>query len=423
MNTYDAEVSVLGSILIEGPLFAQLEINEEYFVYEQHRIIFQAMQQAYEERQAIDLVLVTAMLGEKVKAAGGVTYLTKIAESVPSTATFKQYEQILKDAYLVRQAKQAVQHFLKNPSEQKLDRLLEELQDCREASLRTEEKNTYDHLLEISEELLDPSDPISGYLTSYPDFDRLTGGLQRGDVIIIAARPSVGKTAFALNLAAGHCRNGGKSILFSLEMGTKQLLKRMISAEGNIHASKWRDIPNRFTTKDYERAIHAIGTMTDWELEIFDTKRTIAEIRAEIRNQLHKHPNQKTLVIIDYLQLIMPSVIRRDRRDLEIGEITRELKLLAMELQIPIVLLSQLSRGVDARQEKRPVMSDLRESGNIEQDADMIAFLYREDYYDRQAAKRNELEIIIAKQRNGPTGTVKMKFLKEYGLVKEENGD
>src|SRR5699024_3804581 len=261
-----------------------------------------------------------------------------------------------------------------------------------------------------------------GYKTSLPPFDRLTGGLQQGDLIILAARPSVGKTAFALNMATGHCKNGGSSLVFSLEMGTKQLLKRMISAEGMINIRKWREIDNLFTGKDYENAMRAIGELTDWKLEIDDTKRTIAEIRAAIRKYIHDHPNQKPLVIIDYLQLISHTLIKTDRRDLEIGEITRKLKLLAIDLKILIVLLSQLSRGVDSRQDKRPMMSDLRESGNIEQDADVIGFLYREDYYDRRSEQKNELEVIIGKQRNGPTGTVRMKFLREYGKVGEGLG-
>lgn len=419
MNTFDAETSLLGSLFIDGSLFADLDIDEQYFTHKQHQLIFQAMRQAYKKKGAIDLVIVTTVLGERIEAAGGVMYLTEMAESVPSTATFKQYEHILKEAYQLKEAKRAVQRFLNQPTEQTMDQLLKDLTTCRELTATQSEKSTYSHLMEISEELLEPESDHLGYMTSLTDFDQMTGGLQRGDLIILAARPSVGKTAFALNLAAGHCKNGGNSLVFSLEMGTKQLLKRMISAEGLVHGSKWRDIPNRFTTTDYERAMQAIGAIATWQLDIYDAKRTITEIRAEIRKQLHDDPKAKPLVLIDYLQLIAPSVIRRERRDLEIGEITRELKLLAMELNIPIVLLSQLSRGVEARQEKRPLMSDLRESGNIEQDADVIAFLYREDYYDKRTEQQNELEVILSKQRNGPTGTVKMGFWREYGKVEE----
>lgn len=422
METYEAETSFLGSVLIEGSLFKDVEIDENYFAYKQHQLIFQAMTIADKKKRAIDVVIVTTTLSEKgnLQAAGGVSYLTKIAESVPSTTTFKHYEQLLKEAYQLLEAKRAVERFLYKPSKQTIDQLLEDLKECQELTLNRKEKTTYDHLVEISEELIDPSQEDVGYEINLPSFDGLTGGLQRGDLNILAARPSVGKTAFALNLANGHCKNGGSTLIFSLEMGTKQLLKRMISAEGMVDISKWRDIMNLFTATDYEYAVRAIGELTDWNIEIDDTKRTITEIRAAIRKYIHDHPGEKPLVIIDYLQLISPSLIRKDRRDLEIGEITRELKLLALDLNIPIVLLSQLSRGVDARQDKRPMMSDLRESGNIEQDADVIAFLYREDYYNRQTNQENELEVIIAKHRNGPTGSVKLEFLREYGRVEEK---
>eukprot|EP00130_Batrachochytrium_dendrobatidis_P008383 XP_006683258.1 hypothetical protein BATDEDRAFT_93022 [Batrachochytrium dendrobatidis JAM81] len=315
------------------------------------------MKQGYKEREVVDIVIVTTVLGDKIVEVGGVTYLTKLAESVPSTATFKHYQQILIDAYQLREAQNAIQQFLSNPSNTNLERLLQDLQACRDLTAAKEEKSTYDNLVEIGEELLKPRPENLGYLTSLASFDQITGGLKRGDLIILAARPSVGKTAFALNLALGHCKNGGASLIYSLEMGTKQLLKRMISAE-----------------------------------EIFDKKHTLSEMRAGIRKQVHENPKQNHLVFIDYLQLIKPATFHRDRRDLEIGEMTRELKLLALELNIPIVLLSQLSRGVDSRQDKRPLMSDLRESGNIEQDADVISFLYRDDYYDKRSKQKNEME-------------------------------
>src|SRR5699024_3101523 len=227
---------------------------------------------------------------------------------------------------------------------------------------------------------------------------------------------SVGKTAFALNLAAGHCKNGGSSSVFSLEMGTKPLLKRMISAEGSINGQKWQSMA--FSKSDYEQAFHAIGTISEWDLAIFDQKRTLMDIRTSIRKSLYDNPDGNHLVIIDYLQLISSTTQKWQRRDLEVGEITRELKLLAIELNIPIILLSQLSRGVESRSDKRPLMSDLRESGNIEQDADVIFFLYREDYYTRKS-EQNKIEIIISKQRNGPTGSVELGFLKEYGRFVE----
>ncbi|WP_163969582.1 replicative DNA helicase [Oceanobacillus halotolerans] len=271
---------------------------------------------------------------------------------------------------------------------------------------------THDYLLEITDEMCSTNQQETGFLTSFRDLDAMTGGLQCGDLIIVAARPSVGKTAFALNVAAEHCHNAGTTAIYSLEMGTKQLLKRMISREGLIDSQKWRGMT--FSSDDYHHALTAIGEMGKWNLKIFDEKRNLMEIRSSIRKIVHENPKEQIVAIIDYLQLIQPGT-RRERRDLEVGEITRELKLLAVELNIPIILLSQLSRGVEARQDKRPLMSDLRESGNIEQDADVISFLYREDYYHRNTEQQDQMEVIIGKQRNGPVGTVRMTFMKEYG--------
>ncbi|RDW16715.1 DnaB helicase C-terminal domain-containing protein [Oceanobacillus chungangensis] len=255
-----------------------------------------------------------------------------------------------------------------------------------------------------------------GCITSYEELDNMTGGLQRGDLLVVAARPSVGKTAFALNLAAGHCKQGGSAQVFSLEMGTKQLLQRMLSAEGAINCRKWRT--TAFTEEDYQRAVRAIGVISNWNLDVYDKKRTILEIRAAIRKRIHDAPDGNHLVIIDYLQLITPAK-QRDRRDLEVGEITRELKMLAIELNIPILLISQLSRNVESRQNKRPLMSNLHESGNIEQDADVIFFLHRADYYENNPKQKNRMEVIISKHRNGLTGTVQLVFEKEYGWFGE----
>jgi replicative DNA helicase len=274
------------------------------------------------------------------------------------------------------------------------------------------EKTVHDYLLEIADEMCFPNEDYSGFLTSYKELDAMTGGLQRGDLIILAARPSVGKTAFALNLVAGHCKNGGVSSIFSLEMGTKSLLQRLISCEGMVNGQKWRGMT--FSEDDYKGLLHAVGEISNWNILIHEQKRTVLEICSSVRKAVHDDPEGKHVVVIDYLQLISP-VVRRERRDLEVGEITRELKLLAMDLDIPIVLLSQLSRGVESRQDKRPMMSDLRESGNIEQDADVIAFLYRDNYYNQNSDAGDILEVNIGKQRNGPTGTVEMAFQREFG--------
>lgn len=420
MPTYQAETSILGSILLDDTLFKELQITPEYFAYEQHQRIFKTMQEAMKERGAIDIVILVDFLREQTQF-GDVEYYTKLVDSVTTTVTFKHHEQILIEYYQIRKATVAAERYLFHQSVDGMHLLLKELMRLADNTVnaKTSEKTTYDNLIEITEELMEPEEDTLGTLTSWNGFDQMTGGFQAGDLIILAARPSMGKTAFALNLAAAHCRKGGKTQVYSLEMGTKQLLKRMISAEGSINGSKWRDIRNRFTADDYQHAMEAIGEISNWKIEISEAKHTITEIRAMIRKQVMQEPEEKHLVLIDYLQLIAPAMQRKDRRDLEIGEITRELKLLALELEIPIILLSQLSRGVDSRNDKRPILSDLRESGNIEQDADVVSFLYRADYYNKNADEKNKLEVIIAKHRNGPTGTVELDFLREYGKVSE----
>jgi replicative DNA helicase len=412
MENYEAEAAVLGAVLLDGVLFKELVILEDHFHFAKHRKIYHAMKKVVAKGEPIDVVTVTTYLGDANEEVGGASYLLEMVESVVSTANLKHYERLLLDAYRIRKTREMSLHYASNPDEEGLEMLIKQLEDIQEVGVVKNEKTIQDYLLEIADEICHPKADYSGFLTSYEEFDAMTGGLQRGDLIILAARPSVGKTAFALNLAAGHCQNGGTSSIFSLEMGSKSLLQRMISCEGMINGQKWRSMT--LSEDDYGSAIRAIGEISNWDLRIHEQKRTVTEIRSAIRREVNDNSNKKHMVVIDYLQLISP-VVRRERRDLEVGEITRELKLLAVDLDIPIVLLSQLSRGVESRQDKRPMMSDLRESGNIEQDADLITFLYRDNYYNRKSEEGDKLEVIIGKQRNGPTGTVEMLFQKEYG--------
>src|SRR5699024_2918551 len=408
----EAELSVLGSVLLEGSLFHTLEIGEEHFYERRHKQIFGAMKKAADCGEFIDMVTVTTNLGEAIQHVGGTTYLLKMAESVASTASLKHHESLIFEAYRNRAARESALEFTKNPSEEGLEALIASLQNVREVGVINQEKTTYEHLLDITDEICFTTDEASVFYTSFNDLDDMISGLQKGEVMIVVSRHYVGKTAFALNLAAGHGRNGGSSMIFSLEMGKKQLLQRMISQEGLMNSQKWRNMV--FSEKDYAHAFQAIGMISKWKLAIYDNLLTVSAIRSAIRKMIYDHPDEKHVVIIDYLQLIIPTS-KQERRDLEIGEMTRELKLLAVELNIPIVLLSQLSRSVESRQNKRPFLSDLRESGNIEQDADVIAFLYRDDYYNHKAGEHYPMEIIISKQRNGPTGTVELAFQKEYG--------
>ncbi|MCY9151042.1 DnaB helicase C-terminal domain-containing protein [Bacillus haynesii] len=245
---------------------------------------------------------------------------------------------------------------------------------------------------------------------------RDSNGWQDGDLIVLAARPSMGKTAFALHMGKSNCEKGGVTDIFSLEMPDKQLTHRLLSNLGNIEGSKWKNPRKFFSDHDYRNATKAIGEYEKWNINIHDQPaQTLADIRSKIRKTKKENPdNKKHLVIIDYLQLIR-AIGKYERRDLEVGSITAELKEMARAFKIPIILLSQLSRAVEQRQDKRPMMSDLRESGSIEQDADVVMFLYRDDYYNKNSELKNIIEIDLAKQRNGPTGIIQASFIKEYG--------
>ena len=253
---------------------------------------------------------------------------------------------------------------------------------------------------------------VTGIPTGFTDLDRITAGFQRNDLIIVAARPSVGKTAFALNVAQNVATKTDENVaIFSLEMGADQLVMRMLCAEGNIDAQALRT--GDLEDEDWKKLSLAIGTLSNAGIFIDDSPGVrVNEIRSKCRRLKQEHG--LGMIVIDYLQLIMGSGRSGENRQQEVSEISRSLKALARELEVPVIALSQLSRGVEQRQDKRPMMSDLRESGSIEQDADIVSFLYREDYYDKETENKNLIEIIIAKQRNGPTGTVTLAFKKEY---------
>lgn len=413
IENVQAEQAVIGSLLLEGSLFEKMQLESEHFYDRNLKRIFDSMSNVSKKEQSIDIVTVATELGSDLAAVGNVSYLTELTESVPSTENIRFYETSIFESYRNRKTREITLKYAESPNDEELSQLIKDLEKLQELGIQQEEMTTYDYLSEIAEDMSKPpEDTKKGFPTGYTDFDRMTGGAQPGDLIIIAARPSVGKTAFALNIGRGHCSNGGSTTIFSLEMGVKQLLQRVISANGNVDGQKWQSM--EFSTNDYDNAMKAIGEISNWNLDINEKTKTVNDIKSKIRKKVHDEPNEKHLFIIDYLQL-MSSTGRYERRDLEVGAITRELKLLAKDLDVPIVLLSQLSRGVEQRQDKRPMMSDLRESGNIEQDADVVGFLYRDDYYDKESKKKNIIEIILSKQRNGPTGTVELVFLKEYG--------
>lgn len=408
------EQALLGAILIDGDLIKETSLLPQHF-NGRHRIIFEAMKNVNEKDCPVDMVSVTAELDDALEQVGNVSYLSELASSVPTTSNFKHYERLLLEKYSVREATNIAKGFAESPTNDGLAKMLDDLTALEELTAKKKEVDKRELLVEIIHDMHEEQETIAGVNTGSIGLNKMTGGWQDGDLIIVAARPSVGKTAFALSLASAHCETGGVSDIFSLEMSAKQLMHRFLSQVGGIDSYKWRQPSKLLDANDYEKATHAIGVLEQWEFNIYDDPiQTVSSIRASARKLIKKTPGKKHLILIDYLQL-MTANGKYENRNLEIGYITRNLKALARELSVPVVLLSQLSRDVEKRQNKRPMLSDLRDSGSIEQDADVVAFLYRDDYYDRETENQNIIEVILGKQRNGDVGTVEMVFNKQNG--------
>ncbi|MGM2433398.1 replicative DNA helicase, partial [Bacillus cereus group sp. BceL049] len=373
--------------------------------------------------EPVDFVTLTARLAEKglIEDVGGIGYLAQLSETTPSTSNIKYYEKIVwskwRDREVVRNTealKQAVHSG--NDTE-----LAIQTQMAALLNLSREDKNSdgriKDGLIEVFGELENPVRGLAGMDTGFTELNRMTAGFKPQELIIVAARPSVGKTAFCLNVgsnAAGEQGEGDVVAIFSLEMGQKELLKRMVSINGNIDGNRMKT--GELNPEDWTKLTQAMGALNNKNIRIFDDAGiTTNFIWSKVKKLCDEFPGRQIMVIIDYLQLITGNPVHKGNRQAEIAEISRTLKTMARQLNVCVVALSQLSRGVEQRQDKRPMMSDLRESGQIEQDADVIAFLYREDYYDRETENKNTIEIIIGKQRNGPVGSVELAFIKEYG--------
>jgi replicative DNA helicase len=420
----EAEQSVLGAVFLsKEALITAIEIlRPEDFYKTAHQRIFKTMLDLYERGEPVDLVTVTAELQDHklLDEVGGVTYLTEIASSVPTAANIEYYARIVEEKSLLRRLIRTATK-IANDGYTREDDVSEIIADAEKYILEIAQNRNSGGFTPIRDVLLETYERIeflsqrrgdvTGIPSGYPDLDKMTSGFQRSDLIILAARPSVGKTAFALNVAQNVAARAGETVaIFSLEMAASQLVQRMICAEGNLDASKMRT--GWLEEDDWQKLTMAIGTLAKAPIYIDDTPGiTVQDIRAKCRRlQAEKGLG---LILIDYLQLIQGRG-RGENRQQEVSEISRTLKGIARELNVPVIALSQLSRSVEQRQDKRPMMSDIRESGSIEQDADIVAFLYRDDYYDKETENKNVIEVIIAKQRNGPTGTVELAFLKEY---------
>ncbi|MBG9734401.1 replicative DNA helicase [Paenibacillus alvei] len=422
----EAEQAVLGAILLQSEaLITSMErIQSEDFYNPAHQMIYEAMIELGEDNQPIDLVTLTAKLKDKqqLEDVGSVSYLTKLANAVPTAANVDYYAQIIEEKSMMRRLIRTATQIASEGYTGGED-VSGLLSDAERRILEISNRRSSSGFIAIKDVLMEVYDKVetlsqqtgggtTGIPSGFPDLDKMTSGFQRSDLVIVAARPSVGKTAFALNVAQNVGVRAKETVaIFSLEMSAAQLVQRMVCAESNVDAGRLRT--GALEDDDWEKLTMSIAALSEAEVYIDDTPGiTVADIRAKCRRL--KKERGLGMILIDYLQLIQGRGKPGENRQQEVSEISRTLKQIARELEVPVIALSQLSRGVEQRQDKRPMMSDLRESGSIEQDADIVAFLYRDDYYNQDTEKKNIIEIIIAKQRNGPVGTVELVFLKNF---------
>ena len=440
----EAEQSVLGAMLIDKEAIAKTTeiLTGDDFYREAHRVIFNAMLELYNKNEAVDLITVTDVLrrDNKLEDIGGIAYITSLANVVLTAANVKYHADIVAEKSVLRQLVKVSTEIAAMGYEANDEvGVLLDTAESRILEISNRKKRTdftpisavhMDSVQNI-EKLLNNKGGLTGIPTGFNDLDKLTSGLHPSDFIILAARPSMGKTALALNIVQNvalraHKRVGGdpRSVaFFSLEMSKEQLVNRMLCAEANIDSQRLRI--GEMGDKDWDSLWAACDTMSKAKIYIDDTAGiTVMEMRSRARRLKAEHGLD--LIVVDYLQLMQGSGKRNTSgdRQQEVSEISRSLKALARELDVPVLALSQLSRGVEARQVKRPMLSDLRESGSLEQDADIVAFLYREDYYNPETENKHT-ELIIAKHRNGPVDTVNLFFHKQFtkfvGFTKRED--
>ena len=427
-NSKEAEQAVLSAMFLSKNAqdIAFEMLDESAFYYDNNRKIYLVLKSLYDGNIPIDMTTITNELKNKgyLEEIGGVIYLTEVLNTESTAANINYYLKIVQDDSLLRRlievsndVNQMGYNTDKDVSET-LDeaerKILSIVKDRRSTEFQTIKDVVY-RVQKNLQTLAETKGDITGIATGWTDFDKITSGLHENQFIIIAARPAMGKTAFALNLATNVVTSSKKSVaVFNLEMGAEQLANRMLSSLGQIEGYKF--MSGKLNNNDYVKFNEALSQLEDTNLFLDDTPGiTIGEIRSKCR-RLKTSSSGLDLVIIDYLQLISGGKNYGANRQQEVSDISRSLKMLAMELNIPIIALSQLSRSVESREDKRPLMSDLRESGSIEQDADIVAFLYRDDYYKKELRNDNNTsisELIIGKHRNGTTGTINLLFKRD----------
>jgi replicative DNA helicase len=430
-SSEESERAILGAILLDNTLITQAveRLRPEDFYSPLHRRIFAAMISLFESSRGIDPILI----GEELKKAGlmetvgGVAAITNLTYGLPHFSDLSDYIRVVREKATMRDLVRTCNHITSEALEEEEDAevILDHAEQMIFSLAEQKAREGFSPVQPIAENVFKKIEELyrrdthalTGLATGYRDLDTMTSGLQTGDLIIVAARPSMGKTALCLNIAQkAAIQERAIVAFFSLEMSKEQLLMRMLSSQASIDATRLRN--GSLSQRDWPRLAEAIGELSDTRLFIDDTPGIgVLEMRAKLR-RLAVEQKGLDLIVVDYLQLMGGGTRRNENRQQEVSQISRDLKSLAKEFNCPVLALSQLSRAPEARNPPKPMMSDLRESGSIEQDADVVAFIYREDYYakndDLPEEKKNVAEIILAKQRNGPTGTIKMAFLKSF---------
>lgn len=427
----DAEASLLGAVLIDADAIVKIadHISPADFYDQRHGRIYEALHALYEKRTAIDVLTLADQLKGNgfLDMVGGPAYLAELTNFVPTAAHVEQYADIVAQKALRRRLI-AVSHEMAALGQDESKAIQELIEEAETSLFEVSQQHVKQSIVSIESILTDSFDrlndlhensgKIRGIPTGYKDLDHMLAGLQRSDLFILAARPSMGKTAFVLNLAHKISTTAKEPVLiFSLEMGKEQLVDRLLAMESGVDA--WALRTGRLTDSDFEKLGEAMGTLSEAKIYIDDTPGiTVSDLRTKARREAH---HQKLgLIIVDYLQLMSGgSRFSSDgNRVQEISEISRGLKGVARELDVPLIALSQLSRSVESRNPQIPQLADLRESGSIEQDADVVAFLYREDYYNPESERPNIMDVLIKKHRNGPTGGVELYFDKEKQRIR-----
>lgn len=422
LRSMEAEKQVLGSIMLEPELLHDCYLRPEEFGYSSHKNIMYLFQELAEKEIPIEITAIFERVGpDRMPQIGGIAYLTELVMGVPSTANFTYYQGIVKEYHEKRKTYEIGRKIMQGVFEedeavQVRNNAVESLGELDSGGMNDGDGHIGETLKRVYEWMEQDHGEITGAPTGFGELDEILSGLQRQDLVIIGARPSMGKTALAINMCVNYAKmHNGPAGIFSLEMPEEALARRMISNVGNIDAQQMRNPIKNFSGDDWSKSTMAMGSLSNMPLHIFDKAGVdISYIRQKCRVMKNRYPGQHIVIVVDYLQLIIGNPAHRGNRTAEISEISRMLKQIARDMDLTMVALSQLSRGVEQRQDKRPMMSDLRESGQIEQDADVIGFLYRDDYYDKESEQKDIIEVIIAKQRNGPTGTAKLVFAKEF---------